>query len=52
VGRFVGSDPERDVVVFANNSTEAINKLARTLPIADDAVVLTTLLEHHSNDSP
>jgi selenocysteine lyase/cysteine desulfurase len=52
VGRFVGADPDRDVVVFAKNTTEAINKLARAMPIADDAVVLTTLLEHHSNDLP
>ena len=52
VGRFVGADPDRDVVVFAKNTTEAINKLARAIPVADDAVVLTTLLEHHSNDLP
>ena len=29
--------------MFAKNTTEAINKLARSLPIAADAVVLTTL---------
>jgi cysteine desulfurase / selenocysteine lyase len=52
VSRFVGADPERDVTVFAKNTTEAINKLARALPMADDSVVLTTLLEHHSNDLP
>ena len=52
VGEFLGADPERDVVVFTKNTTEAINKLARALPMAADAVVLTTLLEHHSNDLP
>ena len=52
VGRFVGADPDRDVTVFAKNTTEAINKLARSMPFPDDAVVLTTLLEHHSNDLP
>jgi selenocysteine lyase/cysteine desulfurase len=52
VGEFVGADPERDVVVFTKNTTEAINKLARALPIETDSVVLTTLLEHHSNDLP
>jgi cysteine desulfurase/selenocysteine lyase len=52
VGGFVNADPERDVVVFAKNTTEAINKLARTMPMGTDAVVLTTLLEHHSNDLP
>ncbi len=52
VGGFVNADPDRDVVVFAKNTTEAINKLARTMPMSADAVVLTTLLEHHSNDLP
>ena len=31
VGQFVGADPERDVVVFTKNTTEAINKVARAL---------------------
>ena len=52
IGAFVGADPERDVVVFTKNTTEAINKLARSMPIADGDVVLTTVLEHHSNDLP
>ncbi|HET9548427.1 MAG TPA: aminotransferase class V-fold PLP-dependent enzyme [Desertimonas sp.] len=52
VGHFVGADQERDVVVFTKNTTEAINQLARTLALADDAVVLTTMLEHHSNLLP
>ena len=52
VGEFLGADPERDVVVFTKNTTEAINKLARALPVESDAVVLTTMLEHHSNDLP
>jgi selenocysteine lyase/cysteine desulfurase len=52
VGGFFGADPESDVVVFVKNTTEAINKLARALSLDDDSVVLTTLLEHHSNDLP
>ena len=52
VGEFVGADPDRDVVVFAKNTTEAINRLARSLAVDDDSVVLTTMLEHHSNDLP
>jgi hypothetical protein len=52
VGEFLGADPERDVVVFTKNTTEAINKLAPALPVESDAVVLTTMLEHHSNDLP
>jgi len=52
VGRFVGADPARDVVVFTKNATEAVNKLAHSLPMPPHAVVLTTTLEHHSNDLP
>jgi len=52
VGRFVGADPGRDVVVFTKNATEAVNKLAHSLPMPPHAVVLTTMLEHHSNDLP
>ena len=49
---FVGADPDRDAVIFTKNTTEAINKLARSTAVDDDAVVLTTLFEHHSNDLP
>lgn len=52
VGRFVGADSERDVVVFTKNTTEAINRLAATMPLGAGEVVLTTALEHHSNDLP
>ena len=38
--------------MFVKNTTEAINKIARAIPMADDAVVITTVLEHHSNDLP
>ena len=44
--------PSRDVVMFTKNTTEAINRFARTMTLADDAVVLTTVLEHHSNLLP
>lgn len=52
VGAFVGADPETNTVIFGKNTTEAINKLAYRLPLSENAVVLTTLLEHHSNDLP
>ena len=38
--------------MFTKNTTEPINNLARCLPIDDGDVVLTTVLEHHSNDLP
>jgi cysteine desulfurase / selenocysteine lyase len=52
VGQFVGADPDRDVVVFTKNTTEAINEFARTMVLAEGSVVLTTVLEHHSNLLP
>jgi selenocysteine lyase/cysteine desulfurase len=52
VAEFVGADPERDVVLFTRNTTEALNRLARSLRMPLGSVVLTTILEHHSNDLP
>jgi selenocysteine lyase/cysteine desulfurase len=52
VARFVGADPDTAAVVFGKNTTEAINKLSYRYPLPKDAVVLTTLMEHHSNDLP
>jgi cysteine desulfurase/selenocysteine lyase len=52
VCEFVGADPATHTVIFGKNSTEALNKLARRLSLAPDDVVLTTLMEHHSNDLP
>lgn len=52
VAEFVGADPDHDVVIFGKNTTEAINKLAHRLDLAADDVVITTVMEHHSNDLP
>ena len=52
VGRFVGAGMDTNAVIFGKNTTEAINKLAYRYPLPEDAVVITTLLEHHSNDLP
>lgn len=52
IGRFVGANLETNTVIFGKNATEALNKLANRFPFAPDAVVLTTQLEHHSNDLP
>jgi selenocysteine lyase/cysteine desulfurase len=52
IGRFVGADPGTNTVIFGKNTTEAINKLAFRYPLPPGAVVLTTQLEHHSNDLP
>jgi selenocysteine lyase/cysteine desulfurase len=52
VGTFVGADPELDVVVFGRHTTDALNLAARSLTMPPGTVVLTTMLEHHSNDLP
>jgi len=51
--QFVGADPETHVCIFGKNTTQAINKLARRFPFTKQRnVVLTSGMEHHSNDLP
>ncbi len=52
VADFIGADLSKQVVIFTKNSTEALNKLARRLPLHKDDIVLTTYMEHHSNELP
>src|SRR5919202_2363979 len=52
VGEFVGWDCDRDVVIPVRNTTEGMNLLANTISFAPGDRVLTTILEHHSNDLP
>jgi selenocysteine lyase/cysteine desulfurase len=52
VGRFVGANLASNTVIFGKNTTEAINKLSFRLPCPPRSVVITTQLEHHSNDLP
>ncbi|HEX7974883.1 MAG TPA: aminotransferase class V-fold PLP-dependent enzyme, partial [Anaerolineales bacterium] len=50
---FVGADPGDHICAFGKNTTEAINKLARRFPFTPQRdVVITTGMEHHSNDLP
>lgn len=50
---FVQADPQRDTVIFVKNTTEAINKLAYRLWTGNkNSVILSTWMEHHSNDLP
>ncbi len=50
---FVSADPETNVCIFVKNTTEAINKLARRFSFTKDRnIVLTSGMEHHSNDLP
>jgi selenocysteine lyase/cysteine desulfurase len=52
VARFVGADAPTNTVIFGKNTTEAINKLAFRYPLPQGSVVLSTEMEHHSNDLP
>ena len=52
IAEFVGANTETNAVIFGKNTTEAINKLSFRLPAEPGAVVITTQLEHHSNDLP
>lgn len=52
VARFVGADTGSHTVIFGKNTTEAINKLAFRNPLGPDDIVVSTAMEHHSNDLP
>lgn len=52
VAGFVGADPNTHCVIFGKNTTEAINILAHRMALQPDDVVITTIIEHHSNDLP
>jgi selenocysteine lyase/cysteine desulfurase len=52
VTRFLGADPSTNMVVFTKNTTECINKLSNRFEFTQDDVVITSTMEHHSNDLP
>jgi len=49
---FVGADHDHDVIIFCKNTSEALNLLANRFPFKPGDMVLTTAMEHHSNDLP
>ena len=49
---FVGADEDHDVIIFSRNTSEALNLLAKRFPFQPGDMVLTTGMEHHSNDLP
>ena len=51
-GEFVHADLERNTVIFVKNTTEAVNKLAYRCDWREGDVVITTMMEHHSDDLP
>lgn len=50
--KFFGGNDKDHVVIFGMNTSTAINKLSHRLHLTKDDVVITSLLEHHSNDLP
>ncbi len=52
VGRFVGADLSSNIVTFTKNTTECVNKLASRFMFQPGDIVVTTSMEHHSNDLP
>lgn len=49
---FIGADLDKHCVIFTKNSTEAINKMANRSGLTKKDIILTTLMEHHSNELP
>ncbi len=52
VAEFFGADQNHNTVIFTKNTTEAINKLSFRLGLNREDYVLTSIMEHHSNDLP
>lgn len=52
IAQFVGADFLTNTVIFGKNTTEAINKLSYRIPIPEGHIVISTQMEHHSNDLP
>ncbi len=50
--KFVKADPATEVVLFSRNTTESINHLAHRIPFRTGDIVLTSVMEHHSNELP
>ena len=52
VAGFVNANPATNTVIFTKNTTESVNKLARRCNFTPGDTILTTMMEHHSNDLP
>lgn len=52
VGEFVGARPGQHQVIFTRNTTEALNLLAARITLRPGQVIISSELEHHSNDLP
>lgn len=50
--KFVGADSSYLASILVKNTTDAVNKLARRIEFQRDDIVLSSIMEHHSNDLP
>lgn len=49
---FFNADKDKYTVIFVNNTTEGINRLSNILIENNSDIVITSRMEHHSNDLP
>lgn len=52
ITEFVKADLAEHIVIFTKNTTEAINKLSHRIDFGPQDIVLTSMMEHHSNELP
>ncbi len=52
IGQYVKADMDKNTVILLKNTSEAINKLSYRLDLSATDVVVSTMMEHHSNDLP
>jgi len=52
IADFVGADLSYHTLIFTQNATHALNKLAMRLCVPHGKVVIASLMEHHSNMLP
>lgn len=49
---FLNADPDVYDTIYVNSTTDGLNKLAGALIESEDDIVITTRMEHHSDDLP
>jgi cysteine desulfurase/selenocysteine lyase len=52
VADFVGADTDYHALIFVQNATHALNKLAQRVCAGRGSLVISTVMEHHSNMLP
>ncbi|WP_027338848.1 aminotransferase class V-fold PLP-dependent enzyme [Halonatronum saccharophilum] len=52
VFEFLNGNFDDNTIIFVKNATEGINKIANTLEVKEDEIIISSLMEHHSNILP